>query len=73
MNHFEISIPDEISEREAKIALAGKLYEMGKLTLGQASEVAGYSKRTFMEIMGDYGIKYISYPASDLKEDLINV
>ncbi len=48
------------------------MYEIGKLTLGQAAEIAGYSKRDFMELMGNYGIKYISYPASELKEDFIN-
>lgn len=68
------NIPDlaGLTEKEAKIVFAGKLYELGKLSLGQAAELAGYSKKTYMEIMGDYGINYISYPVSDLNDDLTN-
>ncbi len=36
--------------------LASKLYEQGKLSLGRAAELARYSKRTFMELLGVYDV-----------------
>ena len=74
MKTVKINIPDsvELSEREAKRLLAAKLYEKGKLTLGQAAEIAGLSKRAFMEILGDYDISIINHPVSDIEDDMRN-
>lgn len=36
------------------MSLASKLYERGKLTLGQAAELAGYSKETFMQLLAKH-------------------
>ncbi len=66
------NIPDlaGISERDTKIMLAGQLYKRGHISLGKAAEIAGYSKSTFMEIMGDYGIEMLPYTVEDLEHDL---
>lgn len=74
MKTLTINIPGatDIDDKEAKMSLASKLYERGKLTLGQAAELAGYSKSTFMELLADYGVKLISYPAEELQEDIKN-
>ena len=52
--------------------LATKLYEQGKLSLGQAAELANLSKRAFIEILGDYGVSVFNYPADSLDSDLEN-
>ena len=52
--------------------LATKLYEQGKLSLGQAAELAGYSKRTFMELLGRYNVPVFNYDAGELTNDLKN-
>jgi predicted HTH domain antitoxin len=52
--------------------LATRLYEQGKLSLGQAAEMAGYSKRTFMELLGDYGVSVFNYPPEELEQDVQN-
>lgn len=52
--------------------IAAKLYEQGKLSLGQAAEVAGLSKRTFAELLGKYSVSIFNSPASDLSRDVIN-
>ncbi len=52
--------------------LATKLYERGKLSLGQAAEFVGLSKRAFMEILGDYGVSIFNYSGEDLEKDLEN-
>ena len=50
-----------LDEREAKTLLAAKLYEKGSLLLGQAAHLAGYSKRTFMELLGNYEVSVFDY------------
>lgn len=52
--------------------IASKLYEKGKLSLGQAAELAGYSKRTFMELLKDYDVSIFNYPSSELEKDAEN-
>lgn len=52
--------------------LAAKLYERGKPTLGQAPDVVGYSKETFMELLADYGVSFFNYSPDELEEDVKN-
>ncbi len=47
-----------------------KFFELGRLSLGQAAEVAGYSKRAFIDVLGQYGIPVADYPASELATEL---
>lgn len=74
MKTLTTNIPStaEIDDKEARMSLASKLYEKGKLTLGQAAELAGYSKETFMELLADYNVPLINYPADELDEDIKN-
>lgn len=52
--------------------LATKLYEQGKLSLGQAAELAGFSKRTFMELLNSYNVSVFNYSTQDLENDIRN-
>ncbi len=72
MKTFELQLPDslDVSDRDLKMILASRLYESGKLSLGQAAELAGYSKWTFMELLGEYGVSFINYSAEDLEREL---
>jgi predicted HTH domain antitoxin len=63
-------VPTEVSEDEARLLLAIKLYELGRLSLGQAAKLAGYSKRTFMELLGKYRVHVIAYSPEELREEL---
>lgn len=74
MKTITIDIPDnvQLDDREAKMLLASKLFEKGKLTLGQAAELVGISARTFLEILSDYGVSPINYSSKDIANDLIN-
>jgi predicted HTH domain antitoxin len=67
-----MQIPDNLDEREAKTMLAAKLYEKGSLSLGQAAELAGYSKRTFMEILGSYDVSVFSYSETELDKEILD-
>lgn len=75
MSTITLTIPDKIQldHKDTIKFLAAKLYEAGKLTLGQASELAGFSKTAFAEIIGDYGVSLINYPISDIKSDAAKV
>ena len=74
MKMLLINIPQTagIDDQEAKMSLASKLYERGKLTLGQAADMAGYSKETFMELLADYNVALIDYSPEELEEDIKN-
>jgi predicted HTH domain antitoxin len=74
MRTITIDLPNslELNDQEARMVFASKLYEMGKLSLGQAAELAGYSKRTFMELLSNYGVSIINYSPDELDQDLKN-
>lgn len=74
MKQLVLNIPDfvQLDEKEIAMTLASKLYEEGKLSLGQASELVGISKRTFAEMLGKYNVSLFNYPASDLSRDVKN-
>ncbi|MEO5571157.1 MAG: UPF0175 family protein [Bacteroidia bacterium] len=71
MRELTIKLPEkvEFNERDLTKFFAAKLYESGKLTLGQAAEMVGMRKETFAEILADYNVSFINYPASDIKRD----
>ncbi len=74
MKTLTLELPESVNldEHEVKTLLAARLYENGTLSLGQAAELAGYSKRTFMELLGNYGVSLFNYPASELENDILN-
>jgi predicted HTH domain antitoxin len=70
MSPATIAIPPSITEGEAKLYLAMKLFEVGRVSCGQAAELAGYSKRTFMELLGKHGVAFMDYDPRELWDDL---
>lgn len=72
MKMMQLNVPEGLNEMEAKIILAGELYEREKITLGQAAELAGLTTRTFIEIMGKYGFSIFSDSEDDLITDSQN-
>ena len=74
MRTVKIKIPDsvEMSDYDFLMMVAAKLYEDGKLSSGQASEIVGLSKRAFIEILGKYGVSIFSNSVEDLHSDIDN-
>lgn len=74
MTTLTLDLPKTVKfdERELLTILASKLYEQGRLSLGQAAQLAGYSKRAFMEVLGSYGVSIFNYSAEELESDLEN-
>ncbi len=74
MKVLTLNIPDNVDVDDMQLAMlvASKLYEQGKLSLGQAAELAGLTKRTFAELLGSYQVSIFNYPASDISRDVAN-
>jgi predicted HTH domain antitoxin len=69
MPSVTIALPDTVAEQEAKLFLALKLFELGRLSCGKAAEVAGCSKRAFLEQLGKHGIPVFNTSPEELDED----
>ncbi|NBB89074.1 MAG: UPF0175 family protein [Bacteroidetes bacterium] len=74
MRIMNFKIPDtvDLNDKEIAMLVASTLYEKGKLSLGQAADLAGLTKRTFAELLGKYGVSIFNYPPSDLTRDVKN-
>ena len=74
MKTLTLNIPDnlDVDNRDLAMLVSTSLYEQGKLSLGQAAEVAGLTKRTFAELLGKFNVSIFNYPASDLSRDVAN-
>lgn len=72
MSVVSFQIPDSVkmSDFELKMILASKLFEEGKLSSGQAAELVGISKRSFVELIGKYNVSLFGYDSEELDEDL---
>ena len=72
MRGVVFQLPDDVTDEEARLLLSIKLYEQRRLSLAKAAEVAGYSRQAFMEILAHHGVPVLSYPESELEDDVKN-
>ncbi len=56
----------EVFEQEARFALAVKLYEMGRLTSGQAARLAGVSRVRFLLDCNRYGAASVEWDQEEI-------
>lgn len=69
-NLLEVELPPNLSEDEAKLLLAVKLYEVGKVSLGQAAKLAGFSRRAFIDVLGRYKVPIFDYSPEELRQEI---
>ena len=67
---LRVTLPFDLSADEAKELLAVKLYEVGKVSLGQAAKLAGFSKRAFMEVLGRHHVPLFDYDPEELRQEV---
>ena len=74
MRTIKFEVPDDLDLKDFDLSMivASKLYEDGKLSSGQAAEMVGLSKRSFIELIGKYGVSVLSQSISDLHSDIAN-
>ena len=67
-----LPLPDDldISPSDLALTLAARLYEQGRLSAGQAAQLAGLSIRGFIELLGRQDVTLFNYPAEDLAQDV---
>lgn len=61
---FTLGVSDKEFSEEAKLLLAAKLYEMGKISSGQAARLAGKNRVEFL-----FSLSRLNIPMSNLRED----
>lgn len=71
MKILTLNLPDSVDEFEVVMQLAAHLFEKGILSSGQAADLAGVSKRAFIENVGKYGVSIFGEGVDDI-EQLIN-
>ena len=79
MSAITIECPDDILQHlnespeafacEARIILAVKLYEMGRLSSGKAAEVAGMGRVEFFDTLVKYGVSVMNLPHEEIEAD----
>ena len=57
-------------EREGREGLALRLYASGRLSLGQAAELAGMSLNPFIEFLRSLGLPVVEYGQEEYTQDL---
>jgi len=70
MKSVTLQIPDSVNEREVLMQLAAILFEKGIMSSGQGAEMAGISKRAFLETVGKYGVSIFSEGTEDIRKAL---
>ena len=63
MRKLTLNIPDtvDLNDKDIVILIASKLYEQGKLSLGQAADFAGLSKKTFAELLESMVFQFLIF------------
>ncbi len=59
-------------ERDLKLALATKLFELGRVSSGQAAELAGVSRYAFLHDLSRFGVNAIDWDASEMEKEIQN-
>jgi predicted HTH domain antitoxin len=62
----------ESFETEAKLLLAVKLYELGRLSTGLAAQLADMDRVSFMFALRYFGLSPIGVDPEELEQDVIN-
>jgi predicted HTH domain antitoxin len=70
-----LQVPDSLEKNHQDTVqfIAAKLYEAGKLSLGQAAEMAGMDKISFVQVLSNHGVSYINYTLEDVLDDLSRI
>jgi predicted HTH domain antitoxin len=71
MTIMTLNVPESLEKEHDETVrfLAAKLYEAGKLSLGQAAEMCNMKKWDFPAVLAKFDISYFQYTAEDVIND----
>ena len=71
---IHIDLPPDLtsSEFDLKMIFASKLFEEGLITSGQGAKMVDVTRRTFVELLGKYGVSAFQTEEDELLDDLAN-
>ena len=74
MRTLTLDFPDsiDIEKEEALLIISSKLFEQGKLSLGQAATLAGLSKRNYLELLNKFNVSIFGQTNEELLKDIQN-
>lgn len=67
MKTITFSLPEDVNEKDVKMAVAGLLFEKGVFSSGEGAAFVGISKREFIETIGKYGFSIFGETPKDLQ------
>ena len=62
-----MDLPDEVNEKELKMAVAALLFDQGFYSSGQAAGMVGISKKEFLKSVGKLGVSILGETFEDIK------
>ena len=65
-----IGLSEAEAQRELRLVLAAKLYELGRVTLGQAAGMASLSQWAFCEALPRLGVSIVNTTEEHLRDEL---
>ena len=74
MRTVTLKLPDNIdlNEKEISIMLAAKIYNLGKMSLGQAANLVDLNKEEFINELGKYNVSVFGETLEELEQELKN-
>jgi predicted HTH domain antitoxin len=74
MRTVTLKLPDniELNEKEISIMLAAQLYNLGKMSLGQAANLVDLNKAAFINELGKYNVTVFGETLEELEQELKN-
>lgn len=80
MTTITVEVPEQIQQalnrtqgeigRDVRLYAALMLYQLGKLSSGMASQLAGITRVEFLRLCGEYGISVFQYTPEELEAEL---
>lgn len=78
--HVEIELPEDfgkyirLTPEEMKdhirVMAALKMFELGKLSVGKAADLAGMTRVEFLEVCGRYHVSVFNYSSEEIESEL---
>ncbi len=80
---IEIEVPEELFlnlkqsheefKKEIKLTMAIELYKKGKLSLGKAAELSGFTKIGFIDMLNFRGEPVFNYSDDEIESEIQNI